>query len=364
MPPRNELTVSGPKAIGLPVACSTRFLGFLLAVLLLGCLPARLAVAQDSDDDVHVVPRSKPAQPAPPPPSSPPSPSSPTADSPLDIHSKPLRSDVDLVLVPVTVTDPYDRLVTGLEKDNFQIFDGNKQQQISHLSSDDAPISLGVIFDMSGSMADKIDKSREAVVQLMRTANPEDEFFVVGFSDRPQLIAGFTQDPGKIENELAMGQAQGRTALLDAIYLGLNTLRGAHHTRKALLIISDGGDNHSRYTENEVRSLVKESDVQIYAIGLYDAYPRTPEELAGPSLLSEITEATGGRTYNIDNPNELADVATKISVALRDEYVLGYKPERPLKDGKWHKIKVKLVPPKGLPPLNVYAKKGYYASSQ
>src|SRR5690348_4969482 len=253
MPPFDQLTIPQPRAIGRRFPLSMRFLGLLLAVLLLGGLTAQLAVAQDSEDDVHVVPRSEPAPPAPPAQASP---SQPAANPALDLHSKPLTSDVDLVLVPVTVTDPYDRLVTGLDKENFQIFDGNKQQEIKHISSEDAPISLGVIFDMSGSMADKIDKSREAVVQLMRTANPEDEFFVVGFSDRPQLIATFTQDPGKIQNELAMSQPQGRTALLDAIYLGLNTLRGAHHRRKALLIISDGGDNHSRYTEGEVRNLV------------------------------------------------------------------------------------------------------------
>jgi Ca-activated chloride channel family protein len=159
-------------------------------------------------------------------------------------------------------------------------------------------------------------------------------------------------------------QPKGRTALMDAIYMGLHEMRKAHHEKKALLIISDGGDNHSRYTESEIKSMVKEADVQIYGIGIFDSAPTTPEERSGPITLSEITDVTGGRTFTIDNPNELADVATKIGIELRNQYVLGYRPTRPGRDGKWRKIKVKLNPPKGLPPLHVYAKTGYYAPTQ
>jgi Ca-activated chloride channel family protein len=271
--------------------------------------------------------------------------------------------EVDLVLIPVTITDPLNRLVTGLEKDNFAVFEGDSKQEIRHFSSEDAPISLGVIFDMSGSMNNKIEKAREAVVEFFRTANPQDEFFMVAFSDRPEILSSFTTSIEEIQGKLIYTVPKGRTALLDAIYLGLNAMRKAGHQKKALLIISDGGDNHSRYTESEIKSIVKEADVQIYAIGIFDSSPATQEERMGPAMLSEITDVTGGRTFTIDNPNELADVATKIGIELRNQYVLGYRPKNPAHDGKWRKVKVKLNPPKGLPPLRVYAKTGYYAPS-
>jgi len=287
-----------------------------------------------------------------------------SVDPSLKTHTKPIRKDVDLVLVPVTITDPMNRLVTGLEKENFALADNGKPQEIRHFSSEDAPISLGVIFDISGSMADKIDKSRKAVVEFFRTANPQDEFFLITFSDKPELLVDYTSSVEDIQDKLVYATPKGRTALLDAIYLGISRMRKAHYERKALLIISDGGDNHSRYTESEIKSLVREADVQMYAIGLFDPYFKTPEEREGPALLGDITEVTGGRTFVISSPNELADVATKIGIELRNQYVLGYRPTDPTKNGKWRKIKVKLNPPRGLPPLHVYAKTGYYAPSE
>jgi Ca-activated chloride channel homolog len=286
------------------------------------------------------------------------------SDPSLKTHTKPIKVDVDLVLVPVTVTDPMNRLVTGLDKDNFVIMDAGERQEVRHFSSEDAPISLGVIFDLSGSMADKIDEAREAVVEFFKTANPDDEFFMVGFNDKPVLIADFTQSVEQIQGSLIYNSPKGRTALMDGVYLALAKMREARHEKKALLIISDGGDNHSRYTESEIKSLVKEADVQIYAIGIFSPNPATSEEMLGPRTLSEITDVTGGRTFTVDNPNELADVATKIGIELRNQYVLGYRPTKPARDGKWRKIKVKLSPPKGLPPLTVYAKTGYYAPSE
>ena len=317
------------------------------------------APAQSPDDQVHITPRAKPEDP-------PKLLTPPTGivDPALKTYTKPLKVDVDLVLVPVTVTDPMNRLVTGLEKDNFALFEGSKNEEIRHFSSEDAPISLGVIFDMSGSMSDKIGKARDAAVEFFKTANPQDEFFMISFSDRPEVISDFTKNIDQIQGRLVYTVAKGRTALLDAIYLGLDKMREAKNAKKALLIISDGGDNHSRYTEGEIKNLVKEADVQIYAIGIFDYMGRTPEEQGGPELLDEITQVTGGRTYVINNPNELEDTATKISMELRNQYVLGYRPSMRAHDGKWHKIKVKLLPPKGLPPLHVYNKTGYYAPSQ
>jgi Ca-activated chloride channel family protein len=187
---------------------------------------------------------------------------------------------------------------------------------------------------------------------------------MVAFADRPQEVSDFTSSVDDIQGKLVYTVPKGRTALLDAIYLGVSKMRQAKYTKKALLIISDGGDNHSRYTEGEIKSTVKEADVLIYAIGIYDHYMATQEEALGPALLGEVAEVTGGRSFTIDNPNDLADVATKIGIELRNQYVLGYRPKNPGHDGKWRKIKVKLIPPKGLPPLKVYAKTGYYAPSE
>ena len=275
-----------------------------------------------------------------------------------------IKKDVNIVLVPVTITDPMNRLVTGLDKENFQVYEGKDAQEIKHFSSEDAPISLGVIFDMSGSMSSKIERAREAVAEFFKTANPQDEFFMIAFADKPEQISDFTQSVEEIQGKLIYTVPKGRTALLDAIYLGVSKMRQAKYAKKALLIISDGGDNHSRYTEGEIKSLVKEADVLIYAIGLYDHYFPTEEERLGPALLSDVSELTGGRAFTIDNPNDLADVATKIGIELRNQYVLGYRPKNPGHDGKWRKIKVKLLAPKGLPPLKVYAKTGYYAPTE
>jgi VWFA-related protein len=278
-----------------------------------------------------------------------------------------IRVDSMLVLIPVTVTDPMNRFVTGLEKDNFRVYEDKKEQEISQFSSEDAPLSIGVVFDCSGSMGRKLEKSRLAVTQFFKTANPEDEFFLVQFSDTAALAQPFTGSLEEIQNRLTFTQSKGRTALLDAIYLGLHEMKKAHNARKALLIISDGGDNSSRYTENEIRNLVKEADVQIYAIGVYEplaARGRTPEEAAGQGLLTEIAEVTGGRQYPADNVNELPDIAAKIGVELRNQYVLGYAPQNREHDGKYRKVQVKLIQPHGLPTLRPFYKLGYYAPSQ
>jgi len=270
---------------------------------------------------------------------------------------------VDLVLVNVTVTDDWNRIVTGLEKENFTVMEGNEIQQVRHFSTEDAPISMGVIFDMSGSMSDKIEKARNAVVEFFKTANPQDEFFMITFSDRPHLISDFTKSVDDVQAKLVFTVPQGRTALLDAVYMGVSKMKDARNSKKALLIISDGGDNHSRYTANEIKSMVKEADVQIYSIGIFGNASQ-PEEIAGPSLLTDVSEVTGGRLFTVSNPNDLADVATKIGIELRNQYVLGYRPKNKTKDGHWRKIKVKLIPPKGLPHLNVFSRTGYYAPSQ
>ena len=256
----------------------------------------------------------------------------------------------DLALVNVTVTDPLNRLVTGLEKENFRVFEDGVEQEVVTLSSEDVPVSIGLIFDMSGSMSDKVDKARQAAVEFMRTANPLDQFFLVSFNDRAELTSGFTSSVEELQNRMMFTASRGRTALLDAVYLGLSQMRGAHNGKRALLIISDGGDNHSRYNENDVKNFLKEADCQLYAIGIYDPIgirSRTSEELNGPSLLSEMTEMTGGRVFPVENISELPDIAAKIGMELRNQYVLGYKPSNAQHNGAWRKIKVKLRRPKG-----------------
>src|SRR6202043_1791131 len=331
---------------------SARVSFVVLLVAVCGALPL-LVLAQTSSQDVHIQPRVQP-----------PAPKQLEIDPAFKTHTKPFKVSVDMVLVPVTITDPLNRLVTGLDRDNFHLFEGKDQQEIKTFSSEDAPVSIGVIFDMSGSMSSKIERAREAVIEFFKTANPQDEFFMITFADKPEEIADFTSSVDDIQGRLIYTVPKGRTALLDAIYLGVSKMREAKYPKKALLIISDGGDNHSRYTEGEIKSLVKEADVMIYSIGIYDHYFQTEEERLGPALLSDVSDLSGGRSFTIDNPNDLADVATKIGIELRNQYVLGYRPKNPGHDGKWHKIKVKLQPPKGLPPLHVYARTGYYASSQ
>jgi Ca-activated chloride channel homolog len=277
----------------------------------------------------------------------------------------PIRTEVTLALVNVTATDPYGRIVTGLEKENFRVFEDGIEQEIVAFSSEDVPVSIGLIFDMSGSMSDKIQKARQAAVQFLQTANPRDEFFLVSFGDRAELARSFTSNIEELQNGMIYTTARGRTALFDAIYLGLSQMRGARNSKRALLIISDGGDNHSRYTESDMRNFVKEADCQLYSIGLFDAdRGRTLEELYGPTLLSEITELTGGRVFPVTSLDELPDIAAKIGLELRNQYVLGFKPANTRHNGAWRKIKVKLVAPRGLPPLNIYAKTGYYAPNQ
>jgi len=332
------------------------------AVAALLCL-AR-AQAQDNQlDKVHVPPpgSSTPAAGAPA------GAEAPAATGPDALKVRPgsrIRMNVDMVLVPVTVTDPMNRLVTGLEEEDFQVFENGAKEQIRSFASEDAPISIGIVFDLSGSMTSKLIRARESILQFIKTANPQDEFFVIGFNDRPELIEDFTNSVEDIQARLATVRSGHRTALLDAIYYAVEKMKDGRHERKAVLVVSDGGDNRSRYTEGELRSQVRESDVEMYAIGIFDAYAATPEERTGPQLLNDLSEETGGRLFRVDDIAEMGDIAEKISNELRNQYVIGYRPKNLTRDGKWRKVKVKVNPPAGLPPLTVHARTGYYAPLQ
>jgi len=273
-----------------------------------------------------------------------------------------IRKTVQLVLVPVTVTDQYNRIVTGLAQNNFQVYENKSPQQIKNFWMEDTPVSLGIVLDVSGSMDTKIGRARDAIEAMLRSSNPQDEFFLTTFADKPALLHDFTSDPEEIHTALLLTTAKGRTSLLDAIVLSLANMRNARYQRKALVIISDGGDNRSRYTEKEVKSIIKEADVLVYSIGIFDSEFQTVEEALGPELLTEISGVTGASAYTLDNPSDLPATAEHISRELRNQYVIGYSPDSPRCDGKWRKIKVKLTPPHGLPAMKVQFRTGYYAS--
>lgn len=336
----------------MPASLGARAFHVLLKFLLPWVLLAVPLLAQTSLEDIHIVPRDV-------------SPSVINRAGSIQLlggsYMHVIKQDVSLVLVPVSVTDLNQRLVIGLQRDNFEVFEGKKPQEIKHFSREDAPISVGIIVDSSGSMSDKIDRVREAVNQFCDAANLEDEFFMITFADQPRLVVDFTNDPQEIQKELIFIQPKGRTSLLDAVYLGLEKMKEARYSKKALLIISDGGDNHSRYSERDVKAAVKEADVMIYSIGTFDRFVPTQEELLGPSLLSEITEPTGGRSFILEQPNQMPAVAQHIGTELRTQYVIGYRPQNAPRDGKWHKISVRLRLPKKLAFLRVRAKTGYYA---
>jgi Ca-activated chloride channel homolog len=321
--------------------------------------PAAMAQATDGrpdDPQVSITPRPKPAD-------------KETKQSELARRPASIRIDTTLVQIPVTVTDPLNRFVTGLEKEHFRLFEDKAEQTIVQFSSEDAPLSIVIVFDTSGSMGPKLQKSRQAVAQFLKTANPEDEFALIEFSDRPDLVVPFTTDTEEVQNRLTFTQSKGKTALLDGVYMAMNQMKPdkAHNPRKAILIISDGGDNNSRYTESEVKNAVREADVQIYGLGIFEemgSRGRTPEEMMGPGLLNEVAELTGGRSYAVDKLNELADIAAKIGIELRNQYMLYYNPKNQARDGKYRHVVVKLNQPRGLPPLKAFFRLGYYAPSQ
>ncbi len=331
-----------------------RFVKKLKPILLgftLGGLLGGVALLWGQEARPSIVPRPKPTAP----------------DAESDRITPNLRIDTNLVLIPVTVTTPMNQFVTGMEKENFRLFEDKVEQDVSYFASFDAPLSIGLVFDASGSMGNKLNKSRQAASQFFKTANPEDEFFLVQFNDRPQVVVPFTHDTEEIMSRLTFTQAKGRTALLDGIYQALSILRKGKNPRKAVLIISDGGDNSSRYTESEVRNLLREADAQMYAIGIFEPMSsrgRTAEEMAGPGLLNDLAEMTGGRHFAIENLNELPDVAAKIGIELRNQYVLGYISKNQTRDGKYRKVQVRLNQPRGLPPLRALHRQGYYAPNQ
>ena len=322
----------------------TWFVAFLLLFI---CFHAN---AQSDLNEVYVTPRRYLKQPD-------------AAQSSIKNAMGVIRTTVELVLVPVTVTDEAHRIVTGLEQENFQLYEDKHPQPIKHFWKEDAPVSVGIVLDVSGSMDTKIERASDAVGAMLKESNPQDEFFLITFADQPTLVQDFTPNVNDIQSQLLFTRPKGRTALLDAIVLAVSNMKKARYQRKALVIVSDGGDNRSRYTEKDIKSLIKEQDLLVYSIGVFDRECRTQEERLGPELLTEISNLTGASAYTLDNPNYLPAIAGHIGAELRNQYVLGYTPDSSRRDGKWRKIKVRLALPHGIPPLRVQARTGYYSTA-
>jgi Ca-activated chloride channel homolog len=274
------------------------------------------------------------------------------------------KADSTLVLIPVSVTDHSNRFVLGLHKADFQILEDGVAQKLVSLSGEDTPLSVGLLYDRSGSMGGKQQIERQAISQFLKTMYPPDEACLVTFADQAELAQSFTTRPDELDLKLAFLQPGGLTALLDAVHLGLREMKQARNPRKALLIVSDGGDNHSRYTAKEIQGLVREADVQIFAMGVFEptlTLGMSTEEVSGPRLLAEIAEQTGGRAFSATDAADLPGVAARIGIELRNQYVLAYQPSNTEKDGKYRRIEVRINPQPGLPPLKAHWRLGYYA---
>jgi Ca-activated chloride channel family protein len=283
-------------------------------------------------------------------------------DKPEKPSSQTLKIDVDLVLVNATVTDSLNRYVSGLDAEHFQIWEDSVEQKVSYFSAEDVPVSVGVIFDVSGSMKDKIATARQAANTFFKSGNPEDEYFIVEFANRPEVASDFTSDITKLQSKLILTQAKGMTAMYDSVYLGLEKLKEGTNPKKALLLITDGEDNRSRYTFQNVKEFVKEQDVQIYGIGIVDDWnSQLGAGKTGRAMVEELSEITGGRAFFPDSVYDLEDICTKIAVELKNQYVIGYHSTNGAKNGKWRKLRMKINPPKGIQRLNVRYKQGYYA---
>jgi Ca-activated chloride channel family protein len=277
---------------------------------------------------------------------------------------KSLKVDVELVTVNATVTDAQNRVITGLDKEHFRVWEDKFEQKIEYFNAEDVPVSIGMVFDLSGSMKDKIATAREAAVTFLNSGNPQDEYFLVTFSNRPEVAEEFTTDIGKLRNRLVFEGTKGMTALYDAVYLGLEKLKDGTQPKKALLLITDGEDNRSRYTFANVREFVKEQDIQVYAIGIVgDFNSQLGSGRTGRALIEELSDLTGGHAFFPDSVYDLEDICSKIAVELKNQYVLGYKSTNETKDGKWRKIRVQVDGPKGVGRLNVRFKTGYYAAA-
>ncbi len=319
-----------------------------LAVAIFACSPCWAFQASGGATAVSILPRFRPAVPT-----------GQTIFPKADI-----RVDSALVLVPAQVTNVLGTPVTDLHKEDFKVFEDGVEQPITNFSMEDAPLSIGLLFDNSGSMRNKIQKATEAAAAFFKTANPQDEFFLIEFSDRPKLTVPFTSDPNEVYDRIAHTKPFGRTSLLDAIHMAMGEMKHARNTRKALIIVSDGGDNRSRHTAREIKSAMLESDLQVYAMGIFDpedAPKHSLEEQNGPKLLEDLADNSGGREYPVTRLEDLPVIAARIGDQLRNQYLLGYTPINSERDGKYRIISLKVSAQPESPDLRLYYRHGYYS---
>ncbi|MFN2501239.1 MAG: VWA domain-containing protein [Pyrinomonadaceae bacterium] len=288
----------------------------------------------------------------------------PTSTPPIEDPDGPVRIKTDLVTLTATVTDGFGRYVSGLNKNAFTITDGNQEQEITFFSDSDAPVSIGILFDVSGSMSsEKIRKARKALERFVTTSHPNDEYFLIAFNNRAQLLMDRTRDGEALLRKLTLVQPKNNTALYDAVYLGVERVTRGAHQKKALLVISDGQDNASRYNFGEVRRLMKESDVVTYSVGILDRGDSSSAlGMQGQSFLDELSSVTGGKSFYPQTDVEMDEIFERIALELRHQYSIGYTPKDFQANGKWRKVKVKVKPPRGLPRLTVRSREGYYAT--
>ena len=280
----------------------------------------------------------------------------PEIDGPVIVHT-------DLITLTVTVTDTYGRYVSGLSESAFTVLDDKKPQKITYFSDDDSPVSVGVIFDLSGSMSgEKVKRARDALSKFIQTSHNSDEYFLIAFNSRAQLLLDKTRDGNSVLDKLTFVNTRNQTALYDACYLGVEKVQRGSHPKRALLLISDGQDNNSRYTFNELRRLLKESDVTLYGVGILSGSDAgSSMGMEGQGILDELASVSGGKAFFPRSAAEMDDIFEQIVLELRHQYSIGYKPDDFVNDGRWHKVKVKVTPPRGLPKLFVRTKEGYYA---
>lgn len=292
-----------------------------------------------------------------------PQPTPPDGQQGAPVGDGPVIVNTDLVTLTVTVTDQYGRYVSGLQQNAFKVFDDKEEQEITYFSDDDSPVSVGIVFDLSGSMSgEKISRARQALSRFIETSHNSDEYFLIGFNNRAQLLMERTRDGDAVLNKLTFVQTKGQTALYDACYLGVEKVQRGAHPKRAIILISDGQDNDSRYTFGEVRKLLKESDVVLYGIGILGGNdPGSAQGMEGQSILDELSSVSGGKAFFPNSAAEMDEIFERIALELRHQYSIGYKPKSFNNDGKWHKLKVKVTPPRGLPRLFVRSREGYYA---
>jgi VWFA-related protein len=321
-----------------------------LAVALLLCQVGLAFQAPGESAAVSILPRLRPELPS----------------GQVSVPAPDIRVDSSLVLIPAHVTTPFGTTITTLGKRDFQILEDDIPQAITYFSKEDAPLSVGLLFDTSGSMHNKIHKAAEAAAAFFKTSNAQDEFFLVEFSERPKLIVPFTPDSDEIYDRIARARPFGRTALLDAIHMALEHMKTARNPRKAIVIVSDGGDNRSRHSVREIKNALVESDAQLYAMGIFDENTRKhpQEEKNGPRLLDELAEQSGGRDYHVDSLEHLPSISERISAELRDQYLIGYSPSSDARDGKFHTVKLLIQAPQNAAAMRTYYRHGYYAPTQ